>query len=329
MRKGMTFETARALAIASLGWMPGLPILGGRSAHAAPAPTQPDTGTGGPSSNVVNQYQLLDGFWEIAWGIDFSAGESSMLLWESLAPDIWVVQAVDSAEEDPFVAQGFFYEAGREHLDYLTMSPDDLFEAGLLSADHYFVAGVLAGATGFQTPAVSMLVEITAPGENPEDEPVVVRVLSPVELTPDIETALDEIYLLSHLYEADPDNQLGLPTPAAHGVDYPKFTTSDEESEEEENCDPPNTCPEQHNLCIDSCLFNAIARDVGCTGFAAGCIATVAITCSASTLGFPICFSIGAGGCLAVELACLASSHLLLKACLTDCLIDRLMCESA
>ncbi len=90
----------------------------------------------------------------------------------------------------------------------------------------------------------------------------------------------------------------------------------------------PSLSETVHQLCIDSCVFNFLSRNVVCTGAAVACITACTIVCAASTIAYSLCVAICAGGCLAVELACLAGSHLLLEGCLVDCLIDRLLCES-
>lgn len=332
MRKGLLFNTGRAAALASLLGMPCASIIGVRSARAAPVPGEHYTGVEAPQEVPVfggGSDGLVFDFWNLVWGFDFVPGESSMLLWELLAPDVWLVQVTDAAAvDDPFVAQGILVEAGREHLDHLAWSAEMLDEAGLLGADHYFVAGALGSLTGFQSAAVFMLLVATFPGEHPGDEPVEVRVLTPVELVPDLATALAEIEILANLHEVTTDTVLSdLPMPVQRKPDKLPFTTCGSECEDEDDV-TPNTCRMQHGLCIDACALEGAARNLICTGLAITAISACIYGCSFTGPGYPLCASLCIAASIIVDLACLASSHLDFRACLTNCWISRLMCES-
>ena len=322
MRKGFMFNSARTMALASLLTVIGLPVIGPGAVVAAPlernagpiAPGQP-----GPDDPL----DLMFDFWLETWGLDFIPGQSSMFLAEDLGADVWLVQVADAGLEDPIVAQGALVEAAREHLAYLAWDQQRLDQSGLLAAAHFFIAGTIFGTTGFQSPGVFMVLEIVHPGENPGDDTILTRILTPVRLNTNIDAAVLDMSQLAHLIEADTDDMI---ITENVGLDHPPFTVLDEVTDDDDTT--PNTCETVHQLCIDSCVFNFLAREVVCTGAAVACLAVCAIGCAASTIAYPLCLAICAGGCLLAELACLGASHLLLEACLVDCLIDRLMCES-
>ena len=87
-------------------------------------------------------------------------------------------------------------------------------------------------------------------------------------------------------------------------------------------------CATLHVLCISVCRDRMFARNSICTVSAAACGVFCAVTCAASTIGYVLCLAICGGACLMIEAGCLAASHFGMRACLTECLIDRLLCES-
>ncbi len=324
MRKGFMFNTARMMALVSLLAVISLPVIG---LDAAAATVERDSGHIAPGQpGPYDPLDIMFDFWLDAWGLDYVPGQSSMLLAEELDVDVWLVQVADAGLEDPIVAEGFLVEADREYLAYLAWDQDRLDQEGLLAADHFFVAGTIFGTTGLQSPGVFMVLEIVHPGENSGDEPILARILTPVRLTSDLDAAILNMSQMAHLIEADTDDVISQPVDAGR---EPPFTLEDEVIEDDDDDDStPNTCVTVHGLCIDSCIFNFLARNVGCTGAAVACVTLAVIGCASTTVAYALCVAVLAGGCLAAELACLAGSHLLLEACLVDCLIDRLLCES-
>lgn len=316
MQNGIVFNAARTLALASIVGAP-LTALSARLAaapQASPPPPQPIGASGDPAEAVI---ALINELWMQAWSIPFDPGSMSVQLVEQPAGGDWLAVAVDAAAAEPVLAEGVFVEAARRPLDMLAWSPVLLEQAGLTAADQWAVAGTLEGSSGAPIPVAAMVREVHAAG--PDGQDVVTRVLTPFALPADLEAALQEM----DLFWAPPG---ALPPMLTAGPNHPPFTPGGGFPAAYD--DHGNVCLDVHLLCIDACAQEAAARNTVCTAAAAACAAACALGCATTTIGYGICLAICLGGCLAVELACLIASDLQFKACLTNCLIDRLLCEA-
>lgn len=317
MRKGLLFSMTRAAAFVSVAWMSLLGTTGVGQAGAAPRmepqldgdrPGEPQDPPPTPSGRSNG---LLSAVWKRAWGLPFVPGRSSMMLWKEKEPGVWLVLVGDG---ETLVTAGVFLETERRHLDHLRWSQDQLDAAGVLDARHYFIAGTLLGSAGTWAAAVYMSAEITHPRRNGNGDRVV-RILTPVAPAPNLGAAARIVNELADL-------------PGAEAIGDGNAAAPPDSSESGGGGSDDSVCDRVHDLCVDSCLSKRDARNILCTGGAILCIGTCAFGCAGSVLGYPLCLAICYGGCMTMELACLASSEFEFRACLTDCLIEFVLCAS-
>ena len=301
------FRIGQSLCGVSLAGMLVLPYLSG--AHAA----QPVSGNGPiqAMAGEVEHIELLTEIWQAAWGLDYVPNVSGMTV-TALGDGEWLVLVSDAdAQENPFVDQGFFVQTGySEHVAEFSWDEDLLEEAGLLSVEHTFMAGILYGSTGWEGEIDAMFTEVVAPGENPGDDPVTVQVLTPVDLAGDPDIVGPSLPRMS--------GRSGSDQAAFAQRNAILFTPGD---------DLTPDCAAIWNLCRDACWAVFIGDSASCGFLAAGCIAVCVIGCAASTFAYGICIAICSAGCLALEAGCLARSKAALDACHMGCDIARMTCE--
>jgi len=140
-----------------------------------------------PTTVLANPF--LEEFWDQAWGLDFVLDRSGMLL-EDSGSDAWQVLVIDTDAEDPFVAEGNFLEADRLLLESMALTQEELDEAGIISFDHYIVAGSITGSTCFESALYGFATVVILPGAEAGDDPVPVHGFTPVGLADDVATAV-------------------------------------------------------------------------------------------------------------------------------------------
>lgn len=305
MKNSLWFKSGRAAALASMcGISLVLPLQRTLAAAAFPA----------ASENAPDEaLAFLEMFWTAAWGLDFVAGQSGMILSESLPGNSWVVLVGDSSAENLIVAEGVFVQTSQEFLDYLAWPQERLDEAGIINVDHYFVAGTVYGSTGFESAVVVMLQEILAPGENQGDPPIMARVLSPFELADDEDAADEEVGFLASLFYATGDICLGDLDPPAGGGPTSGQT--------------PANCAAIHDLCDDACWDRFIAESIACGAGAVVCIAAGAFACAGAAIGYAFCWALWSAVCVVAEGVCLGLTHAHYKFCRTQCQIAHMGCD--
>ncbi len=299
MRRRFVIETARAIALASLLWGPSVVLLQQAQVSAA------DVGEMEPVTAVDEGIGFLQSFWRLAWGVEFVPQRSGMILWERLGPKTWLVALGDTGADGPVVGVGVFVEAGREFLDYLAWTPQRLEETGLSNVDHYFVAGTLYGASGFQGAIVATVQEVLAPGKVPSDPPLAFQAITPFRLAVNVPAAVQEVGVLASLYHSHADNE-------PFSADTPQS---------------PRRCAARWQLCRDRCWSEFIGEMLKCQVPVGACLAACGLGCIQAVWAWGLCFAICAAVCLAIEAVCLGGAHSNLKACWIGCELDRMSCD--
>ncbi len=269
MRKGFGFESARGAALASLVWLccPGLlPSAGGSAA--------PD-GSPGPPEEVL---ALLEEFWDLAWGLDFTLTESAMSLHDSGVPGVWNV-VVHAGPQT--VAQGLYLEIER-----LAVPQLDAWTPRPIAVEHFVTAGLVVGQTGAQKAVYGLAQHLAYEDENGDE--TVVDAMVPVGMADGVGTALDAALAVL--------NQIA----TAHAVPAagePPYTPEDD----------PCGCDEIYDNELAACATTAVACQLACTaaalGALAGCLAAgpLAPVCMAAILtAQAVCIA----GCLTNQNAC-------------------------
>ena len=299
MRRRFVIETARAIALASLLWGPSIVLLQQAQVSAA------DVGEMAPETGAEEGIGFLKTFWRLAWGVEFVPQRSGMILWERLGPNTWLVALGETGADGPVVDVGVFVEAGRELLDYLAWTPQRLEERGLINVDHYFVAGTLYGANGFQGAIVATVQEVLAPGKVPADPPLAFQAITPFKLAVDVPAAVQEVGILASLYHSRADNE-------PFSADAPQS---------------PGRCAARWQLCRDRCWNKFIGEMLRCQVPVGACLVACGLGCLQAVWAWGVCFAICAAVCLAIEAVCLGGAHSNLKACWIGCELDRMRCD--
>lgn len=282
--QNIIFNTAcRAVLVGALLLVPvtlkaGPPItVPGDVVHES---TLPDENSFGVDDIEPCVYQ----FWNMAWDLDFVLGQSGMLL-ESSEAEAWQVLVVDTEAEESVVAEGSFLETERLFLGALAIPQEELDEAGIISYDHYVVAGLITGSTGVECALYGLATEVVVPGENPDDEPIVTRSLAPMEMADDVESAAAMAY--------DAWEAFGFAATMAYddGDTFKDDPTSlMMMMNEERDDDRLDKCDRDYQDCKDEAdidFYGCLSINIGCIGAIwcppamAACIAALSATCSA------------------------------------------------
>ncbi len=284
-----------------------LPSL--RSASASPPPTPGDHQIAVDHRIALDPHiALLEQIWLDAWGLDFLPNQSGMTI-SPIADGVWNVLVSDSgAEENPFVAQGFFIQSGPAQ--YVAGWDQDLLdEAGLLSVDHSYVSGTLVGSTGWTGEIDAMVTEMVAPGENPGDDSVPVQVLTPV--TPvEMRGRPDAPDLLSRLFSPGGSSGGGARQASAQN---PALT--------------PAQCAAIWNLQRAACEAKRISDIDTCGWITAGCFIGCAVICAATNWGYVICLAVCFAACVAYEVGCMNDAKGAYNACIAAADAARMACD--
>ena len=324
MGNGYLFKTARACALVSLLWPTLVPLV---QAESDELPPQNNSQT--PRGEAI---EFLTMFWSLAWELEFIPGRSGMVLSEQLGDDMRLVVVGDSGAEDPFVAEGIFVEAHREFLDYRAWSDDRLEEAGALNVDHFFSAGMLYGSGGFEGAVVAMVQEILVPGPEP-DEPVLLEIISPFELAPDLDSAITEVMILGNLYHVYGDIDEGNPAGQTADPQEPtvaKLFRKHIDPTDDGSQPAPKNCGTKHTGCKIKCWYLYDGDKRYCWVPDIACVIACGLGCLAFGFGTPLyfgCIAVCWAGCLKVDNACKGSAHARWRACLWGCETDHMDCD--
>ncbi len=258
-------------------------------------------------------------FWNVAWDLDFVLGQSGMLL-EGSGTEAWQVLVTDTGAEDYVVAEGSFTEADRLLLESMAPTQEELDEAGIISFDHYIVAGVITGSTVFQSAVFGFAMEVVVPGLEPEDDPIVSHGFTPLALADDVASAVAMAYDYWIASEF-PDIFLD----ATGHVMYP----SDSHGSTSGGRATDRDCEAEYKLCMSAAFDRAKADREEVIGDAILRVVACPIVCIATGPAYLFCLA----GC---EAAVLVNEALELDAInkrydadCKDCLREALACDGS
>jgi len=274
---------------------------------------------------------FLQQFWNDAWGLDFVEGQSGLLLED--AGGAWGVLVCDTGAQDLIVAQGSYVEAVRLGPSSLAPTQEQLAQAGIISFDHFVVAGTVNGSTGFQGTVFGLATIVVTPGLNPEDPPIVAHGFTPLALTDTLEAAVAMASDWWQTSEQPPGMlrlQLAAPMPDSmqRRPPPPQPTQPPQPTAATQPTVKPRNCAEEERLCRESAYltYQGNRKDIlaDTTVLIAGC----AVVCWVSGPLYPGCMAVCGGAALTSEALRLSAENDRLQAAYLDCAAERLRCNA-
>lgn len=275
MRKGIMFSAARGSALASIISMPFLEPVGGPSAlAAAPAPGQITLHGPFPANPTV---WFLEDFWDAAWGLDFSLGQSGITIAGVGTPGAWQI----------FVHHQLQTVASGQYFEIVSLSVPGLLPAGAggpggdFTFEQFVTVGLLDGSTGFSSPVYGLRQHISGSADG---QAFSVDAFTPLGMDEDLTTVFND------------------------AADLHFELTAGEPQEDDDPFElDPCSCDESYGNDLSACWAEAVACEAECTVVAllalAGCLALgpFAAPCMAAVaLAQVVCIA----KCLARQRAC-------------------------
>ena len=276
------------------------------------------------ADNDPQTLAFLQQFWNDAWGLDFVEGQSGLLLEDT--GGTWGVLVCDTGVQDLIVAQGSYVEALRLGLYSLAPTQEQLAQAGIISFDHFVVAGTVNGSTGFQGTVFGLAAIVVTPGLNPEDPPIVAHGFTPLALTDTLEAA---VAMASDWWQTSeqPPGMLPLPLGAPNPNAIRRAPLPPQPPQPTPTVEPRD-CAKEEDLCRQTAYLRSLADRDDILAETMVLIAACPVGCLASGPYYPFCYF----GCEAIALAQqairLSGCDKRLQADYLDCAAERRRCNA-
>lgn len=213
-----------------------------------------------------------------------------------------VVTNANMEGQSPIEEHAHFCEKGRRAIGELSMTGQELEEAGLAAFEHHVVHGELRGSLGRDQQIYGMLVEVAW-----REDLRRLIVLVPLGVAADAVAAAAAAEAVANSMSAAPPLFGVAPLGASGPVD----------------------CAALQQLCYDAAYlrYKACAKNAQAIGVA--CLVACAVGCSATAVAYPLCFAACSAACIAAEVYQLSACADTLAADYLDCDRARIECEAA